>query len=134
MLGILLLVCVLALTTIAGIGGGGIIIPFCKCMIINLFLSLGTLFFKFDTKQAVAISGFTILFCSISRFVFYMNEKHPEKNAVVIDYNLAAIMLPIILMGSMLGVLVNIAIPSIYLNFFLFLALVILLVHSALKG
>lgn len=87
----------------AGVGGGGIVIPFCMT------------FFGFTTKGAIALSGFTILSCSVTRYVFSFNEKHPEKDAVIIDYGLATIMLPIVMMGSMTGVLVNIMFPSLVL-------------------
>lgn len=88
----------------AGIGGGGIVIPFCMT------------FFGFQTKNAIALSGFTILACSVTRYIVSLNEKHPEKNAVIIDYGLATIMLPVVMMGSMTGVLINIMFPNLILT------------------
>ncbi len=93
----------MTMATVAGVGGGGMFIPFCIS------------FFGFSTKETIALSGFTILLCAITRFVFFIKEKHPEKNAVVIDYGLASIMLPVVMMGSMIGVLFNIMLPSIIL-------------------
>ena len=58
---------IMALCTVAGIGGGGIAV------------SLIIAFFKFTTKPAVAISSFTILICTLMRFVYNFKSKHPEK-------------------------------------------------------
>jgi uncharacterized membrane protein YfcA len=48
----------MALAVMSGIGGGGIIVP------------LLMVFYKLSTKEAVAVSGFTILVGSVSRFAF----------------------------------------------------------------
>lgn len=120
--GLFLLIVIMSLSTIAGIGGGGVVIPFCMT------------FFSFETKNAIALSGLTILSCSITRFIFSIKDRHPEKNSVIIDYNLAAIMLPLVLVGSMFGVLANIAFPSLYLQITLTLILISLAFQSAFKG
>lgn len=72
----------------AGIGGGGIIVPLLMA------------FFDFDTKDAIPISGFTILVGSVTRFLVNLNEMHPNGQSVVIDYNIAVIMLPTVIIGS----------------------------------
>ena len=54
----------------AGVGGGGIIVSFIM------------VFCKLDIKDAVAISGFTILVGSLSRFAMTFKERHPNKDAV----------------------------------------------------
>jgi uncharacterized membrane protein YfcA len=46
------------LCTVAGIGGGGITIPVLQ------------VFFVFEFKEATAISGFSILICSVSRYIY----------------------------------------------------------------
>jgi hypothetical protein len=56
--GIIILALVMALCTVAGIGGGGVVIPLCM------------VFFSFQTKNAIAISGFSILTCSVTRYFF----------------------------------------------------------------
>ena len=58
---------IMALCTVAGIGGGGI----ANSMLIA--------FFKFDTKPAVAISSFSILVCTTMRFFYNFRAKNPEK-------------------------------------------------------
>ena len=91
-------------------------------------------FLGFSTKHAIAISGFTIFFCSVVRFLFFMNHKHPERDAVLIDYDLASIMLPIVMMGSMIGALASITLPNLVLQILLTLLMVSLAVLTGLKG
>jgi uncharacterized membrane protein YfcA len=79
----------MALCNIAGIGGGGIANPVLQ------------IFFLFATKDAVAVSSFTILWCSIVRYFYNWKDKNPDKpGATMVDYSLATIMLPTTLAGS----------------------------------
>ena len=102
-MGILVLLILLTLSSIGGVGGGGVVIPFLMTL------------FNFTTKSAIAISGFAIFISSLARYLFQLSDKHPEKDAVLIDYGLATIMLPIVIMGSMVGVLANVMLPSLVL-------------------
>jgi uncharacterized membrane protein YfcA len=86
--------------SIGGIGGAGIVIP------------LLMIFFTFDTKNAIAISAFSILLASISRYIYNIKDRHPEKDAVCFDYGIAIVMLPTVMMGSFLGVLLNVVLPT----------------------
>lgn len=54
--GTVVLTILMALAVMSGIGGGGIIVP------------LLMVFYKLETKRAIAISGLTILVGSIARF------------------------------------------------------------------
>ena len=104
LLGIILIPLLLGAFSIAGLGGGGIIIPF------------SMIFFVFDTKDAIAISNFAIFTCSITRYIYTFDKMHPEKKEyVLIDYNIAIIMLPTVMMGSLIGVYLNIMLPAIIL-------------------
>lgn len=71
--------------------------------------------FMFTTKEAIAISGFTILMGSIARFITGTNARHPEKDAVIIDYGIVIVMMPLVLCGSFVGVLANFAMPPLLL-------------------
>lgn len=83
---------IMALCNIAGIGGGGVAIPLIMA------------FFKFDTKEAVALSSFTILVCTLARFLYNIAERNPDKpDVVLIDYGLTIIMMPTTLAGSQIG-------------------------------
>lgn len=105
-----------------GVGGGGAVMPFTM------------MFFEFTTKEAIAISGFSIFLCAITRYFYTLNDKHPEKDAVIIDYGLATIMLPAVMMGSMLGVLTNQSLPGVILQVSLTALLFFLTINSGLKA
>jgi uncharacterized membrane protein YfcA len=121
-LGLLVLVVLMTLSTMGGIGGGGAVVPFTM------------MFFSFTTKEAIAISGFSIFICSLARYIYTYNDKHPEKDAVIIDYGLASIMLPAVMMGSMVGVLANVMLPSLVLQTSLTLLLIFLTIQSGGKA
>jgi uncharacterized membrane protein YfcA len=91
-------------------------------------------FLGFSTKSAIALSGFTIFSCAVVRFLFFMNHKHPEKDAVLIDYDLASIMLPIVMTGSMIGALASITLPNLVLQVLLTIMMVSLTILTGLKG
>jgi uncharacterized membrane protein YfcA len=56
--GLVTLSILMMLCTVAGIGGGGITIPILQ------------VFFVFEFKQATAVSGISILICSIARYIY----------------------------------------------------------------
>ena len=99
--GIIVFAFIMALSNIAGVGGGGVAIPIIMAM------------FKFSTKPAIAISSFAIFFTTIARFIMNFKERHPQKsNVVVIDYDLVAIMMPTTLAGAQIGALILVVFPS----------------------
>ena len=122
-IGLLSFAFVMALCTVAGIGGGGIAI------------SLIIAFFKFTTKPAVAISSFTILVCSTMRFLYNFNSTNPEKpGMILLDYSLATVMMPTTLAGSQIGSYFYIMFPSLYITILLTLLLGVLGWQSARKA
>jgi uncharacterized membrane protein YfcA len=120
--GIFVLTALTVLANVGGIGGGGIIIPITIAM------------FGFSTKEAIALSGTLIYSGSLARFAMQINEKHPQKDSTLIDYNIVILMLPLVLMGSFLGVLVNIMTPNIILSSFLTFILIVLAFRSWLNA
>jgi len=105
----------MALCTVAGIGGGGIAISMLEA------------FFKFETKAAVAVSSFSILVCTMMRFIYNFKTKHPDKPHMnVLDYSLASIMMPTTLAGSQIGGYILIVFPALYIQVALTLLLVFL--------
>jgi uncharacterized membrane protein YfcA len=93
----------MALAVMSGIGGGGIIVP------------LLMVFYKLDTKGAIAASGLTILTGSIARYLITAKDRHPDKDATSIEYGLSCVMLPTVLVGSIAGVLINMVLPALVL-------------------
>ena len=114
----------LAMANIGGIGGGGLIIP------ITIAL------FGFATREAIALSNATIFLGALTRFVlFSTSEKHPNNpDKTVIDYSLTGIMIPMVLVGSYTGVLINVMMPEVALAILLTLLLVFLTFNTTQKG
>lgn len=112
----------MALCNVSGIGGGG------------LLISLIMFFFAFPTKESTSISSFAILASSIVRFIIQFKHKHPEKDAVIIDYGIAAIMLPTVLIGSFIGAFINVTFPALALTIVLTAVLIGLSGFSILKA
>ena len=102
--GTIILTILMALAVMSGIGGGGIIVP------------LLMVFYKLETKKAIAVSGFTILTGSIARFAMTYKQRHPKKDATCIEYSVTNVMLPVVLIGSVAGVFFNIIFPSIIIQ------------------
>ena len=121
-MGLLVLTVLIALANVGGIGGGGLIIPIIMA------------FFSFSTKEAIAISGFTIFTGSVARYIYAYNQRHPEKDATMIDYGIVIVMMPLVLVGSFVGVLVNIMLPPVLLSLFLTIILILLTAQSLKKG
>ncbi len=113
---------ILGLAQAAGVGGGGILVPFC------------IIFFGFDTKEAVALSAFCLYIAALTRWFFNWKERHPEKDATSIDYGLATIMLPTEMLGALIGVFINITLPSVVLMVALTILLLLLFLVSVRKA
>ena len=53
---------------------------------------------------------------TLARFFFNFNERHPEKpNCTSIDYGMTNVMMPLTLVGAMIGAYVYISFPSVIL-------------------
>jgi uncharacterized membrane protein YfcA len=122
-LGTLILIVIMTLATMGGIGGGGVVV----------LLIRYTLYF--DLKEAVALSGFSIFTCSVARFLLTWSKRHPEKKeCVALDYGLATVMMPTVLIGSFIGVFFNIMLPDVVILILLSLLLFYLAVQAATGG
>jgi uncharacterized membrane protein YfcA len=82
----------MGLCNVAGIGGGAIDQPIMQE------------FFKFEIKEAIAISNLVILCGSVARFIYTWKVRNPVKPyCTVVDYSLATIMISTTLAGSQIG-------------------------------
>ena len=107
---------------VAGIGGGGVAIP------------LAMYFFNLSTKPAIAISSFSIMISTLARFFYNFNERHPEKpNCACIDYNMTNVMMPLTMMGSLIGAFFYLMLPEMYILIILTLLLCVLTLESGKK-
>jgi hypothetical protein len=95
----------------AGVGGGGLFVP------LYAFV-LGT-----GAKGAVPLSTSTIVGGALGKYLISCKERHPIADKPLINYDLAAFMQPMILLGTIFGVLLNILLPDILIVIFLVLIL-----------
>ena len=106
-----------------GIGGGGVVIVLIQRLL------------YFELKEAIAISGFTIFTCSLTRYIITLDKRHPEKPSnVALDYGLATVMMPTVLMGSFIGVQFNIFLPDLIIQIILALLLFFLTFQAITKA
>ena len=111
------------LSNVAGIGGGGIAIP------------MVMYFFGFSMKPAIAVSSFSIMLSTLTRFFFNFNERHPEKKGCTsIDYNMTNVMMPLTLIGTLVGAYILITFPDLIIQITLTLLLLLLTIASGQKG
>ena len=106
---------ILFLSNCGGLGGGGSLIP------------IIIIFFGFDVKQAIGLSNCSIAVASICRYFFNFPKSHPYKDGkgVLVDYNIASLMLPMIVVGATIGVMLNKILPMIVVTITLTLLLLI---------
>lgn len=61
----------------------------------------------------MALANLAILIAGFIRFVQHLNERHPEvPYKLAIDYNLVLILMPMTLLGTTVGVLINTTFPD----------------------
>jgi uncharacterized membrane protein YfcA len=121
-IGIIMLPMLLGLANIGGIGGGGLVIP----------LAMGC--WGFGTAAAVAISNSTVFMGSLIRFFgFSVKQKHPHAERTVVDYNLAAIMMPAVFLGSFSGLFLAGLLPEALITILLTLILLYLTFNTYKK-
>jgi len=108
------------LSNSGGLGGGGTMIP------------ILILFFRFDLKRSIALSNSTIFVSALIRFLVNAPKHHPLKKdtdgnptGVLVDYNIAILMLPVITLGVTAGAILNTIMPDVVI-----LALLIILLSG----
>jgi uncharacterized membrane protein YfcA len=110
-----------ALSNAGGIGGGGLLIPI-------LILQL-----KFLTHEAIPISKLMIFTGALTSFIMGLGNKHPHRNATALDYNVAGMLIPMTLFGTMVGVTLNKVTPPSLILICLTIVLVINTIKTFLK-
>jgi len=84
-----------------GIGGGGLYVPL-------LIIVIG-----FSTKEAVPISQGCIVGAAMAHLILNAPKKHPLLDVPVIDYAALLVLEPMLLAGSIFGVMLNGMLPSV---------------------
>jgi uncharacterized membrane protein YfcA len=111
-----------------GLGGGGAIVP------VSLF------FFNFDTRNSIALSNLSICVAAVLRYLICWNKTHPLKtneegkpSGVLVDYNIATLMLPMIVVGAACGVAINILLPEPLIVLFIVIVLGYVTITTVIK-
>nr|GMC49047.1 sulfite exporter TauE/SafE family protein 3-like [Ipomoea batatas] len=85
-----------AFGSVGGVGGGGIFVP------------MLTLILRFDPKSATAISKCMITGAAVSTVYCNLRLRHPTMEMPIIDYNLAVLIQPMLMLGISIGVSFNV--------------------------
>ncbi|KAL4355013.1 hypothetical protein GQ457_06G009540 [Hibiscus cannabinus] len=85
--------------TVGGVGGGGIFVP------------MLTLIVGFDTKSAAAISKCMIMGASTASVWYNVRVPHPTRQVPIIDYDLALLFQPMLMLGITVGVALSVVFP-----------------------
>ncbi|KAK9723899.1 hypothetical protein RND81_05G032900 [Saponaria officinalis] len=88
-----------AFGTVGGVGGGGIFVP------------MLTLIVGFDTKSAAALSKCMIMAASAASVWYNLRVQHPSKDVPILDYDLALLFQPMLMLGITLGVALSVVFP-----------------------
>jgi hypothetical protein len=88
-----------AFGTVGGVGGGGIFVP------------MLTLIIGFDTKSAAALSKCMIMGASTSSVFYNLRVRHPTKDVPILDYDLALLFQPMLMLGITVGVALSVVFP-----------------------
>lgn len=90
--------------------------------------------FGFTANVGVALANTVILIGAVTRYLFEFNVSHPSKKATMIDYSIAILMLPAVMVGSFLGAQLNTVTPEVVLLFLLGSILCYLSYKSTVKA
>ncbi|RXI07337.1 hypothetical protein DVH24_026473 [Malus domestica] len=107
-----------ALGSVGGVGGGGIFVPM-------LALIVG-----FDPKSSTAISKCMIMGAAGSTVYFNLRLRHPTLDMPLIDYDLALLFQPMLMLGISIGVAFNV----VFADWMVTVLLIILFLGTAAKA
>lgn len=80
---------------------------------------------EFYTHEAIPISKLMIFAGSLTTFILNQKLKHPTRNSICLDYNIAILFIPMMLSGTVIGVSLNRIMPSFVILILLTFVLVI---------
>ncbi|KAJ3683378.1 hypothetical protein LUZ60_013605 [Juncus effusus] len=89
-----------AFGSVGGVGGGGIYVP------------MLTLIIGFDPKSSTALSKCMIMGAAASTVYYNLKLRHPTLDMPIIDYDLALLIQPMLMMGISIGVIFNVIFPD----------------------
>eukprot|EP00741_Cyanophora_paradoxa_P009872 tig00001669_g9562.t1 len=111
-----------AMASGGGIGGGGLYVP--------LFIfALG-----FTTREAIPLSKATIFGVSLGNMIQLFRKRHPHADRPIIDFDMALVLEPTTLSGVMVGVLLNVTLPTWLIDILIVLMVVYTVWTTVRKG
>ncbi|KAI3707578.1 hypothetical protein L6452_26204 [Arctium lappa] len=110
--------CGAAFGSVGGVGGGGIFVP------------MLTLVIGFDPKSATAISKCMIMGAAGSAVHYNLMLRHPTLDMPIIDYDLALLIQPMLMLGISIGVTFNV----IFSDWMVTVLLIILFIGTSTKA
>ena len=96
----------------AGVGGG--------CILVPMYLAIG----GFSPHYSSALSTATIFGGALTNNFFNIQRRHPRKNRPLIDYDACTLLVPILLLGTIIGVFFNTVAPGWLISILLVFALI----------
>ncbi|XP_020202813.1 sulfite exporter TauE/SafE family protein 3 [Cajanus cajan] len=111
-----------AFGTVGGVGGGGI------------FVTMLSLIIGFDAKSATAISKCMITGGAASTVFYNLKQKHPTLDMPVIDYDLALLFQPVLVLGISIGVAFNVIFADWMITVLLLIIFIGIATKAYLKG
>ncbi|KAL7162461.1 hypothetical protein ACSBR2_042867 [Camellia fascicularis] len=107
-----------AFGSVGGVGGGGIFVP------------MLTLIIGFDAKSSTAISKCMITGAAAATVYYNLKLRHPTLDRPIIDYDLALLFQPMLVLGISIGVTFNV----IFAEWMVTILLIILFLGSSTKA
>ncbi|TNV79501.1 hypothetical protein FGO68_gene11049 [Halteria grandinella] len=122
-IGVVLISLMNMLANAGGIGGGGIMIPFMM------------IFLKLPIEVCIPLANSFALISSITRFVINYNQPHPYRPwRKIIDYEVVTLTMPMVYLGTMLGVQISAYMSQLLLVLLLQAVLIYTLYKTTQKG
>ncbi|KAM3314049.1 hypothetical protein ACQJBY_033119 [Aegilops geniculata] len=111
-----------AFGSVGGVGGGGIFVP------------MLTLIIGFDPKSSAAMSKCMITGAAVSTVYCNLKLKDPTLDMPMIDYDLALLIQPMLMMGVSIGVICNVIFPDLLVTILLIILFLVTAIKAFLKG
>ncbi|XP_044468888.1 sulfite exporter TauE/SafE family protein 3-like isoform X2 [Mangifera indica] len=108
--------------SVGGVGGGGIYVPM-------LALIIG-----FDTKSSAALSKCMITGAAGATVFYNLRQRHPTLDLPIIDYDLALLFQPMLMVGISIGVAFNVIFPDWLITVLIVILFTGLSIKAFLKG
>ncbi|GMN37215.1 hypothetical protein TIFTF001_006641 [Ficus carica] len=107
-----------AFGSVGGVGGGGIFVP------------MLTLIIGFDEKSSTAISKCMVIGGAAATVFYNLRQRHPTLELPIIDYDLALLFQPMLMLGISLGVAFNV----IFADWMIILLMIIVFLATSTKS